>query len=227
MESSAQPHDIAELFHTCQSFPAPHRTLTARPSLGRDRMRRQPQPEEEFPRPFSRAAEATRQSKSLHLWLATARMPSSGSGAPNCAKMAQFRPRNRHGGGREGIRRGKGEALVLSRGPFSVPFWHRTPSSLSMSICNLYTQYTPLYTIPSRVASSRCPALRLPASSTMPRVRPTARRADEAGSLALQRRARLHALRFTPGSSSHRTKCQARRHSSRGPTIDSFPGHAR
>ena len=127
MESSAQPHDIAELFHTCQSFPAPHRTLTACPSLGRDRMRRQPSPEENLPRPFSLAAEATRQSKSLHLWLATSRMPSSGSGAPNCAKMAQFRPRNRHGGGREGIRRGKGEGVegplqcaVLAQNPLFV-----------------------------------------------------------------------------------------------------------
>src|ERR1017187_6256473 len=102
MESSAQPHDIAEPFHTCQSFPAPRRTLTACPSLGRDRMRRQPQPEEERLRPFSRAAEAERQSKSLHLWLANSRMPSSGLGAPNCAKMAQFRPRGGEGEGGRG-----------------------------------------------------------------------------------------------------------------------------
>src|ERR1035438_2074919 len=149
MESSAQPHDIAEPFHTCQSFPAPHRTLTARPSLGRDRMRRQPQPEEEFPRPFSRAAEATRQSKSLHLWLATARMPSSGSGAPNGTTRAHCSPRNRHGGGMVGAGRGYGGGRVrlwCCRGAPSVCHFgtELPPHSQCQSV--IYTLSTPPFT---------------------------------------------------------------------------------
>src|ERR1035441_491294 len=227
MESSAQPHDIAEPFHTCQSFPAPRRTLTACPSLGRERMRRQPQPEEDVPRVSSRAAEAERQAKSLRLGLANPRMPSSGLGTPNCATMAHFRPRSGEGGGTEGIRWGYGGALVLSRGSFSVPFWHKNPSLISRSICNRYPQNTPLYTVPSRVASSRCASSRLPASSRLHRVRRTARRADKAGSLTFQRRDRLLALWFTPGSSSHRTRDHIHQDSSPGPTIDNFPGHAR
>src|ERR1039458_3455821 len=56
----------------------------------------------------------------------------------NCAKMAHVRSLGGHGGGTEGARRGKGGAPVSPRDASGVPFWHTTPSSLSMSISNRY-----------------------------------------------------------------------------------------
>src|ERR1035438_1471487 len=99
MESSAQPHDIAEPFHSCQSFPAPRRTLTACPSPGRERMRRQPQPEEDLPRLSSRAAEAARQSKSLRFELANPRMPFKWLGHPELCQNGTLSAPGRVGKG--------------------------------------------------------------------------------------------------------------------------------
>src|ERR1017187_6807452 len=58
----------------------------------------------------------------------------------NCAKMAHSRPPGGYGGGMVGARRGNGGGKVVapvsSGGVSSVPIWHKTPASLSLSISN-------------------------------------------------------------------------------------------
>ena len=79
-----------------------------------------------------------RQSKSPSLEPRKLQLLSSALDVLNCAKMAHIRSRVRHGGGMEGERWGNGGPPLASRGASSVPFWHKTPSWLALSIINLY-----------------------------------------------------------------------------------------